>query len=894
MPIDIAQLAARCRASLDRARPGAGESAPFRQALAAQANGRHDAAAEALAPLGDLELLIATQFLQLEYLNDRSEGAADLGPLNAQVQSRLKPGAVDVLSDLARHWLDLWIRRIGRHFSPDVLTSFGGSASELVLETAAKAAARAGDATAALAAAERIGRYHLAERARAFATLGVALNDPAAREQALATALDIPLRDFIQDGGEESEAYADVLDILAAAGLPADHPAVAKAFDSLARLGVNRATKDARSYGLKHAAVSAAEHAAATQSVGWLDRAAALVPLLHTEELQDAAALAIALSHRSLGNHPRAIHWMEQVRDAFLGGPALAAQLRQPFSGDAAALSPLIDHASPFYLVIAADAVGHATGDTSLLTAAFEFVAPLAESRYASRTLVALKLALGYDGHDTLGANFNDDDRTAATTEAVLIAARLPDPARASALFARLDITRITGVDVEQLVTLLDPPALAQIERVFANPRSKQQVRARPAALTALAARHLADDRPDDQRWNDARRCIEAAISTIAADPDPVWTPFYRRGDRANPSADVMPLTPGTPLEIPWREAIKQAERSDQPLEQLHALAPRLIGNAEALALLITRMTKAKTERDRDSRAVKTSRIAHVHLLADQPDLALALAVDMPDCRRTAWGPAAVATVASQWFAGHPAYFTTTHANQLLAILNTNVHPQDLPNPILVVGAQILGSAPPEQRAGLSDQILALKRHFRFTGDQSICHAALALAAARLNDAPAARARLAEALALLDAADAIYHPEMFIVGVILDVSDTIDLPDRTVLLARVLRTLRGHNWEITMSWERLMLRLFQQGDQTTLPALLELGGWPSEVVEQVKRSWRVEALGHAARPVDALLSLFDDVPKNWDQAIEQIVTLSAALEKDRAPEAAAALCQLLQ
>src|SRR4051812_43499349 len=98
VPIDIAQLTARCRASLDRARRGAGESAPFRQALAALANGEHDAAARALAPLGDLELLIATQFLQLQYLSDHPDGAAALGPLNAQVQSRLRPGAVDVLS----------------------------------------------------------------------------------------------------------------------------------------------------------------------------------------------------------------------------------------------------------------------------------------------------------------------------------------------------------------------------------------------------------------------------------------------------------------------------------------------------------------------------------------------------------------------------------------------------------------------------------------------------------------------------------------------------------------------------------------------------------------------------------------------------------------------------
>jgi hypothetical protein len=96
-----------------------------------------------------------------------------------------------------------------------------------------------------------------------------------------------------------------------------------------------------------------------------------------------------------------------------------------------------------------------------------------------------------------------------------------------------------------------------------------------------------------------------------------------------------------------------------------------------------------------------------------------------------------------------------------------------------------------------------------------------------------------------------------------------------------------------MSWERLMLRLFQRGDQTTLPALLALGGWPSEVVEHIKRSWRIDALSHAARPVEALLSMFDDVPKNWDQAIEQIVTLSAALEKEQVTQAAETLRELV-
>src|SRR5204862_493133 len=137
MSMDIAHLTVRCRASLDSARPRPCESAPFRTALAAIRSRDCNASAQALEPLADLELLIATQFLELLYLHQSPEGPTDLGALHALIHSRLKPGMVDTLSDLARPWVDLWSRSAGRHFSPDVLAAFGGRAADVILELAA-------------------------------------------------------------------------------------------------------------------------------------------------------------------------------------------------------------------------------------------------------------------------------------------------------------------------------------------------------------------------------------------------------------------------------------------------------------------------------------------------------------------------------------------------------------------------------------------------------------------------------------------------------------------------------------------------------------------------------------------------------------------------------------
>jgi hypothetical protein len=47
----------------------------------------------------------------------------------------------------------------------------------------------------------------------------------------------------------------------------------------------------------------------------------------------------------------------------------------------------------------------------------------------------------------------------------------------------------------------------------------------------------------------------------------------------------------------------------------------------------------------------------------------------------------------------------------------------------------------------------------------------------------------------------------------------------------------------------------KQNDQTAFLALVALGDWPTEVVDIIKRSWRIESPTFAPQLVDVLLSL---------------------------------------
>ena len=98
--------------------------------------------------------------------------------------------------------------------------------------------------------------------------------------------------------------------------------------------------------------------------------------------------------------------------------------------------------------------------------------------------------------------------------------------------------------------------------------------------------------------------------------------------------------------------------------------------------------------------------------------------------------------------------------------------------------------------------------------------------------------------------------------------------------------MKDYPYQIVWCWGVPCWITFAVGDQS--PCLtVGNGGVASDVAEGFKRSWRAEAARLAPRPVEALLALFDDRPKNLDLAREQVLNVVKALEQaDRREEAA--------
>jgi hypothetical protein len=789
-------------------------------AISAIEAGRVDDAEDAIATLDAAERRVATQFL---------ERLALRRGLPADAIARLAEHAPDTDAGTGFAWAEgHGVRRSG--------------------VAAVRQACAAGRFDDAVAAAGTIGRLDKQARALALAVIGVATGD-ASRLSAAVSAATVPPQ--IQDGGEESEALGGVVAELAAGGVAADHPAVAAAVKALRRLGKTYKRKDVRSYGLRTAGVAAAARAARDRDDAWLAHAEALIPSIHTSTLVWPVQLEVALAHRAAGRSVEEAAALQLLPDAAWVDPAA----RGLYPDRADALRAYWAEATP-------------VGAARLLAAAGADV--------GSRIDAAIAYADGwYHGLEKLYGDLLlfAPDRAAEVLERArdrplamaLAAARLhPAPRARELLAAAVDAGHAPdGLDVLQA----HPDLLRRAEPLAAADAGKRRW-----LLTDYAEAWIRLD-----RWDDAARCIQLAIAAPPRDDHPVWTPYYRSGNRSDWSPlETAPQPP--PLAVPFDQALAAALAGPRThhLVALAELARQLTSPAE-LAVVRKKMEKAPGGQG-DAAAAKRAKLAAVDLSRGDVDSAIAEAQAMRDCRISGVGPSYTADAIGRWFDAHPTEVTVDRAvNVLLAI--GNPAPQDMPGPLRRVLSVVLTHLPQADHRPVIDAAEAVMAKVRFKGDHAVVDLGVGVALAR-SGRPGAAARLDAGIARWLGGDTLYVGMTLVVRAILEAGD---LPGRDERLDRVIRPM-GSGFTRVAELERLNRYLWLAGDQDTLPRL-HRSGVLHEVWAELRRSLVVDAPLYAPRPVDAVIAAWSTEPPNPDQAKEQLLALAAALAREgRDPE----------
>lgn len=874
-------LAARAAACLAVAAEPAGSSPAWAEAVRRVRAGDGAGAAAALAPLDDRARSVTTAML--ERLAVREGKPDEVVRAVGKALANLQPKA---LSFRVTGWLwdRGWRDDVAGRVGPERLAGaepHGHDAARQLLD-GVRAACAKGDLREARDLARRIDPYHK-ERAGVAWCLLAAASPPHEQDDLWDAAVKAAKRPpMIQHGAEESEALAEVVGHLAT-HVAADHPAVENAWKALLKLGKTYAPKDARSTGLARAAA----HAARRGDAAWLARAEALLGSIHSDHSTWTPLVWIALGRRRLGDGA--------AEQAALARIAARAWTDAP---EVRALYPdrvelLADHWS---------ATRGAFDEVRLIRAAGGDVSAKLDAaisggchyhRGAEGTfgqLVELAHA------EAPRAPWTTDPRgpLEARAHAVLVE-KVKDRGLAFAMaalhLARTDLATargwlglaldagLKGRDLIQAPALHDDPAL--FERVELAAAADPDLDDRSAVLTDLA--ELALRRGDVER---ALGLVGRVTGGPARDETPVWTPSYRRGDRAGwapwtrPAAQHAPPAQHAPTTLAEGRAAVEALPEAEQRDGWWALAARLSAPDE-LRFVRDRLARGKAAKY--LALLRATRLLQLDLRLGEVEAALAWAGELQPGDPDETGVAAGARRVGAWLLGHPEARTPARALALVGLF-ARAHPAHAGGPALDVLPDLLAALAPADR----EAALVVVR--TFAGERvgpsapvpgPPAFAVEAVTRARVGEPEAAARLLAQAVA----SPGRTHGELLARAV---AEAGPALPGRAELLTGALGRCVGEAYQLHAVIERTARRLWLAGDVTLLPPVVAAGPFSSDVKAGARRSLVVDAVLHAPRPVEAVLAAWADAPPNVDQAREQVAALAAALEKEgRAAEAGA-------
>ncbi len=857
MPASVLVLA---RTALSRTRTAAGARA-FRVALAATSDA---VVIEALAPLGDEErftAMIAVGLLRPAHLEAAT--AAFLEGLRADRPFRW----TDACSGAA---VDRWIRVAAPILDADRLVAvLAGRCLEIAVQEKLRLGEIVGARRLHAAISPLDKRDRAGARARIAVASGASADFTAAQQEALC-------RPVIQDGGEETEALAGAL-VVWAPVLPADHPAVQLAVETLVRRTTKYVKGNDYSLGI---AASVCADTAAPGRAGWLEHARALHEAMVRAE--DRIAQHIVAAERRLAGE-----------DA--PAPASAPSNVEHPSLDEVGREASFGFRSWRASWIAADAL--VAGDVARAEAAFmvAFTPPADPPSASERSAwIAARFAAGEPAADALVTLAGDSASARELPEAAWTLAE----------------ARLRGDDLTRFVRACLAGGLHRQSLGGSRERSHVETLARMVAAHGDAAlAHemleavLAEPVPQGTYYQDAqRRRVEVAVSVLGrqlaptltdaleaclvllATPAMLWCAPELALALADPAARLgeMPVDAGRGVAVAharagrWAEALKVA--TGLGLHVLLALAR--MSPPPAIAKKIVVAAK-KTPKGRGNEATYwRHRLANLHLALGDPAAAIDLLVVLPNSRTSGIGPGALAGEIAVHLDAHGGW-DAARATALIETLGSGrVIPQDIPPALL----EVLPRAWPHLPDGDARLAPIRAQLARWPRDLAVVEMARADALARVADEAAPRAFAAAVAASERGAGCHLQPWHLLVPL----SAHPELPGWDGLWQRAFAT-----FNIQPTWARQglggLLPVLSPPARQAVVAMVR-HTWPADVEEPL----REHALALLAAEVDdeATLAFLLDGAASVSAASGAIVATACA-HKRRGEGDADALAELI-
>lgn len=883
MTVDLAARTTACLAAAARPR---GPSTQWIDAIRRVQDGDGVGAGEALQPLDDGARVVCTEMLERLAVRLGLSDAA-VQAIGAPLTRDLKPKAL-TFDATGWMWNRGWTDEVTAHVGADRLkgnSPHGHDAARKLLD-AVKAACARGDQPGAEALAAAIDPYHKDTRSRAWCAVAAWLPPGSEADERWTRAVkDARRSPMIQDGAEESEALADVVESLALR-LPAEHPAVVAAVGALRQLGKTRAPRDARGTGICRAATHLARRAAAAgeRATPWIEHAEALLRCnIDGGGAAWSAFALLALAHRARGDAEAEQASLSRITDAvFHGVPEVRAMYPER-------TERLVRHwnvgATAFGEVgLIRDAGGDASGRLEAAIRSACIYKWGAERAYGQLIAIAhaesprapwLERPRGPIEARALDLLTTEvEDRADALADAAHSLLWVDEDAARAWYRAALDAGFHGRWLVRDARWVQEPNVRDRVEAIAL---AEADVSDRSCALTDLADVWL--------RQGDVARaltCIGHLTAGPARDERPEWKPYSGMGDRAGWVPYSRPALPAEPPPPPAGalakstaaiKALKPSQRRDAWWE----LAQILVDRAE---LAHVRAQIAKGKEKGHIAFNRAWRLMELDLRLGEVDAALASAAGMDPQSDHVLGVATAAQRIAEWLLTKSAVTPT----RVLAVIGlfAAAHWQWTAERALRVVPDLIEALP------VGDREAALAAARAMPHNRVLGLAIEAVVCGRTGNPEGAARALRDALAVM----ATGHGELLATALAAAERDT-PLPGRQELLDACLRRLTGATYQVCIALEHIARHLWLAGDTALLPARVRASGFPSEVKAAARRSLVVMAPEHAPRPVDAVLAAWSDDPPNLDQAREQAHALALALDREQRTDEAAAIRRLL-
>ncbi|HCM2155334.1 TPA: hypothetical protein N3B91_001360 [Vibrio parahaemolyticus] len=253
-------------------------------------------AVSALEELNELQYYLSTIMLEIQLVE--LEGDVTQLPLFTQGLRENVPVESLKTSEIYHELNRTWTEKVGVLLPyDDVMYRNQYSRSDGALEGVIRALCAQGKHEKAIPYAKASNTYNREYVAESWAEIIRGLADGKLKDQAICSLSSLgALRPMIQDGGDEAAAYGTAIETFATINLDSNHPEVQRCYKGLLRLARHYAPRDCRSGGTFRAVVAAARLAGKQNCERWYEIAESLSKYIWSADLNQRASIALELA----------------------------------------------------------------------------------------------------------------------------------------------------------------------------------------------------------------------------------------------------------------------------------------------------------------------------------------------------------------------------------------------------------------------------------------------------------------------------------------------------------------------------------------------------------------------------------------------------------------------